>query len=393
MNTQQNTNVLLNRLTVLRGLGDDPLIAALLEYQIHKTDYAYNDLLAETYKAGAQDAFLAHVQSLILADENAFSRECAKGNAPSRYIRNAYYQDLTEIFDAVERLYSSDDLEVGRGVKPFGSEKKDVLLGELEKFYKKHGCGQFIGHRAFEYADGLFVPLTGLDEVSLDMLKGYESEKAAIENNVSDFLNGLPYSHMLLYGDRGTGKSSTVHAMLNKHAGDGLRLIELDKRNLTAIKNIKQSVAGQPLKFIIFIDDLSLDEQDGCVSALKAAVEGSMVGGNNVMVVATSNRRHVIKENLSDRDNSVHPSDSMEEQLSLSDRFGLTVMFSTTDKASYLSIVAELAADCGLITPADRLQALAERWAVMHGGRSPRRAKQFVDYAYACEKSQREIDF
>ena len=181
--------------------------------------------------------------------------------------------------------------------------------------------------------------------------------------------------------------------MLNAYCGKGLRLVELDKNDLPSIKKIKQQLAPLPLKFIIFIDDLTLDEQDERTSALKSAVEGSVVYGNNVMIVATSNRRHVVKESFSERDNSVHPADSIEEQLSLSDRFGLTVMFSSTDKAQYLSIVRQLAADCELTTPSERLETLAERWAIQNGGRSPRRAKQFVDFVYACERSGRAIDF
>ncbi|MDE5766868.1 MAG: ATP-binding protein, partial [Clostridia bacterium] len=208
-----------------------------------------------------------------------------------------------------------------------------------------------------------------------------------------DFIDGLPYSHMLLYGDRGTGKSSTIHAMLNRYCDNGLRLIEVEKDNLKDIKKIKQQVADLPLKFIIFIDDLALSEQDEKNSLLKSAIEGSLLNGKNVMIVATSNRRHVIKESFSDRENSVHPADSIEEQLSLSDRFGLTVMFSSTDKASYLSIVRQLAKDYRLTTSDKSLEALAERWAIINGGRSPRRAKQFIDYVYACEQSKREIDF
>ncbi len=198
---------------------------------------------------------------------------------------------------------------------------------------------------------------------------------------------------MLLYGDRGTGKSSTVHAMLNAYCDKGLRLVELDKNDLPSIKKIKQQLAPLPLRFIIFIDDLTLDEQDERTSALKSAVEGSVVYAENVMIVATSNRRHVVKESFSDRDNSVHPADSIEEQLSLSDRFGLTVMFSSTDKASYLSIVRQLAEDCNLSILPEQLETLAERWAILNGGRSPRRAKQFVDFVYACEHSGRAIEF
>ena len=153
-------------------------------------------------------------------------------------------------------------------------------------------------------------------------------------------------------------------------------------------------VADNPLKFMIFIDDLSLGEYDDKISTLKAGLEGSVCGSSdNIMIVATSNRRHIVKESFSDRENSVHPGDSMAEQLSLSDRFGLTVMFSPTDRQNYLSITEQLADDRGLTTDRETLMALAERWAILKGGRSPRRAKQFIDFAYACEQRGMQINF
>ena len=156
---------------------------------------------------------------------------------------------------------------------------------------------------------------------------------------------------------------------------------------------LKELLASLPFRFLIFIDDLSLEENDGKVTALKAGLEGSMnEKSSNVMIAATSNRRHILKENFSDRANSVHARDPMEEQLSLSDRFGLTVCFSSTGKKEYLSIVRQLADDAGISLPEEELFALAERWAIAKGGRSPRRAKQFVDYASACTAKNIEIE-
>jgi hypothetical protein len=182
--------------------------------------------------------------------------------------------------------------------------------------------------------------------------------------------------------------------MLNKYFNDGLRIIELNKENMLDIPQIRSIIANNPLKFIIFIDDLSLGEYDEKVSSLKASLEGSISGGSdNAMIVATSNRRHIVKESFNDRENSIHPTDSMSEQLSLSDRFGITVNFSTTDKIEYLDIVKKLADDRQIKLDKDKLFSLAERWALVKGGRSPRRAKQFVDLAYSCEKRNIEIDF
>lgn len=386
-------NNYIEQLRVLRNLKDDGLIYSLLVYYNDKGDDAYDNLLYEVYAEGAEENLLGYVQNAILHDVNAFSVACAKGGNISDFLKKAYISDLRFILTAVDELAGSKDFSLGAPLPLFYTNNATILVARLENFYRENGYGQFADGKAFGYSDGQFVPLCGTADITLSQLKNYENEKALIETNVKNFLENLPFSHMLLYGDRGTGKSSTVHAMLNAYCDKGLRLVELDKNDLPSIKKIKQQLAPLPLKFIIFIDDLTLDEQDERTSALKSAVEGSVVYGNNVMIVATSNRRHVVKESFSERDNSVHPADSIEEQLSLSDRFGLTVMFSSTDKASYLSIVRQLADDCKLSIRTERLEALAERWAILNGGRSPRRAKQFVDFVYACEKSGRAMDF
>ena len=168
----------------------------------------------------------------------------------------------------------------------------------------------------------------------------------------------------------------------------------MQKDQLSEITALKELLSALPFRFLLFIDDLSLEERDEKVTSLKASLEGSMSATSaNVMIVATSNRRHILRENFSDRDNSVHARDTMEEQLSLSDRFGLTVCFSSTGKAEYLSIVRQLAADAGIRMADEELCLLAERWAIVKGGRSPRRAKQFIDTVYACEAKNTEIRF
>ena len=173
----------------------------------------------------------------------------------------------------------------------------------------------------------------------------------------------------------------------------GLRCVEIPKEQICLINKVKEVLSALPFKFILFIDDLSLEERDEKVTALKAGLEGSIHERSaNVMIAATSNRRHIVKENFSDRENSVHARDTMEEQLSLSDRFGLTVCFSSTGKAEYLSIVKQLAADARIEIPDEELCSLAERWALVKGGRSPRRAKQFIDYVYSCLAKHIPID-
>ena len=380
-------------LTVLRGIENNAVIAAFFAYK--KTNGAADraEFLSRLYAAGGEENFTAFVQSVILLDENAFSVACACGKKPSDYVEQAFKRDLQHVFSEVLNTDGQGDYCVGKLSEPF-CEDFDLCVRRLKEFYAARGYGEFIFNPAFAFADGKLAPLKGVDTITLDDLKNYGTEKKLIEGNVVNFLQGLPYSHILLYGDMGTGKSSTVHAILNKYFGAGLRIIEINKENVLNIPEVKRLVPENCLKFIIFIDDLSLSEDDDKISPLKAILEGS-VGGNrsNVMICATSNRRHVIKESFSERENSVHTSDSLQEQLSLADRFGLTVMFSSTDKENYLSIVEQLARDFKLKIGKNELFALAERWAIEKGGRSPRRARQLIDLIYASEVKGEAVEF
>lgn len=381
-------------LTVLRSILQDRVFGAFIAAKENADEERTAEFINEVLAAGAENNFTAYVCDRILMDENIFSVCCAAGKTPSDYLKNAYLRDIKVILSYIADYTNDNPALFGTGcaVKPFDRECQQLYI-QLKKFYKKYGCGQFIKYRAFGFENGELVPVKNPPEITLDNLKGYINEKNTIDRNIVNFLRGLPYGNMLLYGDRGTGKSSTIHAMLNKYWKNGLRIVELNKENMLDLPKVRQAIMENPLKFIIFIDDLSLNENDDKISGLKAALEGSVSGKTaNTMIVATSNRRHIVKENFSDRENSVHFNDSMQEQLSLSDRFGITVMFSSTDKAQYLEIVRNLAADLGLEADAE-LEALAERWALVKGGRSPRRAKQFVELALSCKKRGIEIDF
>ena len=381
-----------DKLTVLRRLSGDRLFASFADAC---AGGSLEKFYFELYDCGAENDFLERLCALILTDDNAFARTCARGDTPSAYLTDAFSSDLGAIFAAAEEFENDEHFNLGNVIPPFdGDMDSDRCTDNLSEFYAAHGYGQFITYKAFSYRDGKLAPIAQISPVTLEELKDYRDEKERINENILNFLGGLPYANMLLYDDRGTGKSSTVHAMLNKYCDDGLRLIELSKENILCVPDIRQLIADNPLKFIIFIDDLSLGEYDDKVSSLKAALEGTVSGGcDNIMIVATSNRRHIVKESFSDRENSVHPADSMAEQLSLSDRFGLTVMFSSTDKAQYLSIVTQLADDTNIACDRQKLAALAERWALIKGGRSPRRARQFVDFIYAREQRGIDVDF
>ena len=381
-------------LTVLRSILQDRVFGAFIAAKENADEERTAEFINEVLAAGAENNFTAYVCDRILMDENIFSVCCAAGKTPSDYLKNAYLRDIKVILSYIADYTNDNPALFGTGcaVQPFDREGQQLYI-QLKKFYKKYGCGQFIKYRAFGFENGELVPVKNPPEITLDDLKGYKNEKNTIDRNIVNFLRGLPYGNMLLYGDRGTGKSSTIHAMLNKYWKNGLRIVELNKENMLDLPKVRQAIMENPLKFIIFIDDLSLNENDDKISGLKAALEGSVSGKTaNTMIVATSNRRHIVKENFSDRENSVHFNDSMQEQLSLSDRFGITVMFSSADKAQYLEIVRNLAADLGLEADAE-LEALAERWALVKGGRSPRRAKQIVELALSCKKRGIEIDF
>ena len=370
----------LHELTVLNILSD-PLIAAFadLDEGAGRTNFLH--LL---YERGAEQNFAAYVASAVLTDENAFSRACAAGQPVSDYLRRAFSADLAKIARAL--CVKDDAFCIGTAPLPVGNWD-DAALARLASYYAQNGYGRFLAHRAFRFTGGELVPIRALSDVTLDDLKGYESEKKEVRDNFESFVAGLPYADMLLYGDRGTGKSSTVHAMINLYSDKKLRLVEIDKENILSLPRLRSMLSAEPMKFVVFIDDFSLREEDDRVSTLKAALQGSMEGhAGNVMIVATSNRRHIVEESFATRMNSVHANDSEEELLSLSDRFGITVLFATTGKKEYLAIVHALASDLGIKTDSEQLDLLAERWAMVRGGRSPRRARQFIGYLYACEQ-------
>ena len=244
------------------------------------------------------------------------------------------------------------------------------------------GYGIFARYHVFTLEEGVLTPVRYPDPQRLSELPGYERERQKIIENTKALLAGLPAANVLLYGDAGTGKSSTVKALANEFRGDGLRLVEIKKHQLYQMPALMDDLADNPLKFILFIDDLSFSSNDDNFAALKAILEGSVGGrSRNVAVYATSNRRHLVKETMSDRmaGDDIHAGDTRQELMSLSARFGLTVTFQRPDKALYETIVMDLAQRCRVQMPSDQLMMRAEAFALRAGGRSPRVAKQFVE--------------
>jgi predicted AAA+ superfamily ATPase len=239
-----------------------------------------------------------------------------------------------------------------------------------------------IGFCMFRLSDQATIePVGSPDTVTMDNFIGYAEEREQILANTRAFLAGRPAANVLLYGDAGTGKSSTVKAIVNSLFEDGLRLIEIRKNQLSYLPFVMGKIRQNPLHFIIFIDDLSFNKSDDCFSMLKAALEGSASAkAKNAVIYATSNRRHIVRESFAERDGGeVHRNDSMQEALSLSERFGLKILFARPNQQLYLEIVRELASKRGVSIDKNELETRAEAFALARGTRSARCAEQFVD--------------
>ncbi len=256
----------------------------------------------------------------------------------------------------------------------------------LAAYYGQFGTGLFAQYRALRWQLGQLSGIAHPDPVQLTELVGYESQQDALVKNTEFLLAGYSALHVLLYGSRGSGKSSLVKGLLNKYSERGLRLIEVSKSDLKDLPAIVEQLRDVPQKFIIFVDDLSFEEDDDAFKALKVVLEGSVTArAQNVVVYATSNRRHLIREFFGDRPrpsdgDEVHAWDTVQEKLSFSDRFGLTLTFEPANQDTYLKIVRHLAGQTGISLSQDELDYKALQWATRHNGRSGRTARQFIDF-------------
>jgi uncharacterized protein len=272
-------------------------------------------------------------------------------------------------------------------VKLEGVEDWADALELLSAYYRKSGVGLFAQYRALRWQAGQLIGISYPDPIRLGELVGYESQRDLLLKNTEALLSGYPALHVLLYGSRGSGKSSLIKALLPKYGDRGLRLIEVSKAELRDLMVIVDRLRGAPQKFIIFVDDLSFEEDDDAYKALKVVLEGNLTARpQNLVVYATSNRRHLIREFFGDRPrpsdaDEIHSWDTVQEKLSFSDRFGLTLTFESADQTTYLAIVRHLSQ--GLAIDAKDLEYRALQWATRHNGRSGRTARQFVDFLKA----------
>ncbi|MDD7334481.1 MAG: ATP-binding protein [Lachnospiraceae bacterium] len=381
------------------------------------TDYGFDDNLWHNY-----------LTFVLMMSENPFSMTCEKVGASDGSVNGLVQNDFRifkELFD-----YDFSGLEQELGINCFTqisnykaihkkdlmynknvSEKVRALSKQLENakdeqeffdavtgFYKDYGVGMFGLNKAFRIDECnapqggiLFRPINNMDMVMLDDLVGYEIQKKKLVDNTEAFVRGKKANNVLLFGDSGTGKSTSIKAIVNQYYNDGLRMIEIYKHQFKYLSTVIAEIKNRNYKFIIYMDDLSFEEFEIEYKFLKAVIEGGVeTKPDNILIYATSNRRHLIKENWNDRNdqdntNDRHHSDTVEEKLSLVNRFGVTINYSKPTQKEYFDIVIHLARRAGVTLSDDELKQEANKWELSHGGISGRTAEQFVSYLASQE--------
>ena len=332
-----------------------------------------------------QNDFSAFLQRAVFEDENMYVKAAARHETASpSLVENARHE--LQVFTHLSTLTPAQ-LCANIRYDGFLPQFENHFV-DFEKEYQlrlqqidRYGYGVFSSAAMFYVADGNILPVRRAAQQEIENFVGYEDERRKVFDNTRALCEGRPAANVLLYGDAGTGKSSTVKACVKRFFDQGVRLIELRKDQLLSLSSVMEKVADNPLKFIIFIDDLSFNKNDDSFSMLKAALEGSVATkAPNAVIYATSNRRHIVKESFSDRDSGddIHRADTTQELMSLSDRFGLTVYFAKPDKQLYLQIVHCLARKNGLEIEPEFLEQKAEEFALQKGSRSPRAAEQLI---------------
>ena len=357
----------------------------------------------------------------LITNENPFSITCEKIGANDGSVNHFARND----FSAIKNLFEYDfsEIEKSLGIDCFTqisnyraiekkelmynknvSEKVQALSSRMEQardvegfftavteFYRDYGVGMFGLNKAFRIQDRtdsklVFLPINNMDKVMLSDLVGYEIQKKKLVDNTRAFVEGKKANNVLLFGDSGTGKSTSIKAIVNEFYDQGLRMIEIYKHQFKDLSNVIAAVKNRNYKFIIYMDDLSFEEFEIEYKFLKAVIEGGVeTKPDNILIYATSNRRHLIRETWSDRndvqqDEGMHRSDTMQEKLSLVNRFGVTINYSKPSQKEYFDIVIHLAAKSGIKMSEDELKAEANKWELQHGGLSGRTAQQFIDY-------------
>ncbi|MDE5106899.1 MAG: ATP-binding protein [Trichodesmium sp. St17_bin3_1_1] len=348
----------------------------------------------------------------IVQDENPFSKQVQNINITSlspnliaaakhdlQILQNLYQCSGKQISQWVKTIAKLEDPPIPwepqtQRQEPIYQKLKDLenwvdAIETLATHYRHFGIGLFAESIAFEWRNGQLLTITYPDPVKLKELVGYEFQRDTLIKNTEFLLAGYPALNVLLYGSRGSGKSSLVKALLNEYSQRNLRLVEVAKSDLKDLPLILEKLRNVPQKFIIFVDDLSFEEDDDTFKALKVVLEGNLTAKPaNVVVYATSNRRHLIREFFNDRptpkdSDEVHNWDTVQEKLSFSDRFGLTLTFEPANQDTYLTIVRHLAKQEKISLNPEDLDYQALQWATRNNGRSGRGARQFIDFLKA----------
>jgi hypothetical protein len=358
--------------------------------------------------AASNQSWQDYLVTQILQNDNPFTQQVQHQSLqelPSALIAAAKHdlQILQNIYNCSSQSISQWTQKVSQSIidcVPWNLEisstcflhqsiKWTEALEKLAAYYRQHGTGIFAQYGALSWQQGKLIGITNPDQIKLSEIIGYESQKEALSKNTEFLLAGYSALHILLYGSRGSGKSSLVKGLLHQYSDRGLRLIEVAKSELKNLPLIVEQLRNLPQKFIIFVDDLSFEEDDDTFKALKVVLEGSLTAKpQNVVIYATSNRRHLIREFFSDRPrpqdgDEIHNWDTVQEKLSFSDRFGLTLTFEPANQDTYLNIVFNLAQQAGINLDQKELEFRAKQWATRHNGRSGRTARQFIDYLCA----------
>lgn len=434
MNSIYEAKIIFGSLTIYRALLSNKVIASLLlvfeellgdNTRCDQFISRYGDFYNKLTEHNTEADFKSYLIETIIFDDNAFTRLCEKASYDSmaKNVLNAAERDLECLYkvasisskdikaaalsrfgqsgfekDIIENLpewtinnnLRAENIEIIKKVLACSNLKECVMV--LADFYKRNGSGEFARYKGFVWersgSDAQLRAVTDPDPIRFSDLIGYEMERQEVMDNTLQFLNGYPANNILLYGNRGTGKSSTIKALLNEYGHLGLRMVELPKTYLKDLTVILRIIKDRPQKFILFIDDLAFGDNEEEYTALKAVLEGGLESKpQNVIIYATSNRRHLIKERFSDRpgyisndEDEVHAADTMQEKLSLADRFGITVTFSSPDKQRFLEIVEGLAQNRNLEIDKETLHKKALIWEMQYNGRSGRTARQFIDW-------------
>lgn len=430
------TLLALDSLSIYRGLLKDKVLSRLKtmlvyldkgDVSLRKAVNLYNDFYFELAKSDTT-SLRGYILDKIIFDENPFSFkvQALQCSDSDNVLDNAVSHDLkglqlvsklnpsmikTELAELLENNSTKLILEglpewvlesqptsglehIQRIKDQFNScQRWDECIENLRTFHKTYGCGIYARYIAFVWektdGHGYLKGIDSPDAITLDELVDYQNERSRVIENTLQFLEGYPANNVLLYGDRGTGKSSTVKAILNEYHSHGLRMLEVPKAYLADFPLIIRHLKNRTQKFIIFVDDLVFGDNEENYTSLKAVLEGGLESKTpNIVIYATSNRRHLVKEYFSERaglqsgnhNEEVHAGDSMQEKLSLADRFGISVVFSSPDQKRYLKIVNGIAAIRNLNIDKERLQKEALQWALWYNGRSARTARQFVDW-------------